>query len=74
MQYIKFRLKSRSVDPESGRLTSARIGRMNSNTGASAYDLQLILHALSAAGWAEETAGPFILDTGQLDNELWLLG
>lgn len=74
MNHISFHIRSRQADEATGKLTSARISQLSHDLSFEAYDLNLILHALSAPGWTGQAQSDFILDTGQLDNELWLLG
>ena len=74
MSYIKIRIPVRTVG-EDGRMHRATIHRLRSDLpGAQTVELMLIMHALSAPGWQEETQGAFILDTSTLDSERWLLG
>lgn len=68
MGYIRFFLR-RATDT-SGNTTNARISRIESDmAGTGLYELNLIMHALSAPGGRVEIMRDFILDSGILDNE-----
>lgn len=73
MGYIRFILH-RTTD-NVGNTTNARISRIESDmAGTGLYELNLIMHALSAPGGKVETVRDFLLDSGILDNENDLLG
>lgn len=73
MSYIKFRIKNRQTDDE-GWLHHARIKRMESDMAdVDTYELNLVMHALSARG-RPVTIQEFLLDSGVMDNENWILG
>lgn len=74
MGYIKFVLNQRKSDAI-GNTTQARICRIESDMAdANFYELNLILHALSAPGGKVMVISNFILDSGILDNENDILG
>ena len=69
MGYIKFVLKRTS--DEAGNTCYVRISRMESDmTGVGTYELNLIMHALSALGGKVEMNTDFLLDTSRWDNDI----
>lgn len=74
MGYIKFILSRRKSD-DAGNTTHARISRLESDmANVDLYELNLILHALSAPGGKVVSISDFMLDSGLLDNENDILG
>jgi hypothetical protein len=73
MAFIKFKIHRRSN--ENGDSIYTKIGRIESDMDwESTIETNLIIHALSHKGGKIELVSDFILDLGQLDNELYLLG
>lgn len=73
MSYLKFHI--RRMTDDAGNTTNARLSRLESDmAGVSNYELNLIMHALSASGGKVETVRAFVLDYGILDSENDILG
>lgn len=73
MGYIKFRIRRRT--DAQGNTTHSRVSRIESDmAGSGTFELNLIMHALSAPGGKVALVSEFTLDSGMLDNENDILG
>lgn len=73
MSYLKFHI--RRMTDDAGNTTNARISRLESDMAdVDTYELNVIMHALSAPGGKVETVRAFVLDYGILDNENDIIG
>lgn len=73
MGYIKFVL--RRLTDDVGNATHCVISRIESDMADTGMlETNLIMHALSAKGGKVEQVTDFILDSGILDNENYILG
>lgn len=74
MGYIKFRLNSHKTD-NAGNMTRAAISRIESDmAGTGTFELNLIMHSLSAPGGKIALVSEFILGSGMLNNDNDILG
>ena len=73
MGYLKCKISYRRTD-ETGVPQEVRIRMLESDiANTKMYELPIYMHALSIKGLVEMTS-EFILNTAQLDNELYILG